>query len=136
MWQVEKLARPRRKRSWLVAAALIPTIVFGLSACGTHAPAQPQVITDKGTPYGDLLVPKLTASVKDCKGNTADVPGDKVKAPGSHEISGQSDAWAVLVMPEDYPGLELGKGCKTWTVTTHAEWDKGKWDQAGAVEMD
>ena len=65
MWQVEKLARPRRKRSWLVAAALIPTIVFGLSACGTHAPAQPQVITDKGTPYGDLLVPKLTASVKD-----------------------------------------------------------------------
>jgi hypothetical protein len=78
----------------------------------------------------------LTASVKDCKGNTADVPGDKVKAPGSHAVSGQSDAWAVIVMPEDYPGLELGKSCKTWTVTTHAEWDKGKWDQAGAVELD
>jgi lipoprotein-anchoring transpeptidase ErfK/SrfK len=40
--------------------------VLGLSACGgNHAPSQPQVITDKGTPYGDLLVPKLTASVKD-----------------------------------------------------------------------
>ena len=27
--------------------------------------AAPQVITDKGTPFGDLLVPKLTASVTD-----------------------------------------------------------------------
>jgi lipoprotein-anchoring transpeptidase ErfK/SrfK len=52
-------------RNWLVAAALIPAIVLGLSACGRQAPPQPQVITDKGTPYGDLLVPKLTASVKD-----------------------------------------------------------------------
>lgn len=28
-------------------------------------PAQPEVITDKGTPFGDLLVPKLTSSVED-----------------------------------------------------------------------
>ena len=35
-------------------------------ACsGNPAPPQPQVINDKGTPFGDLLVPKLTASVKD-----------------------------------------------------------------------
>ena len=66
MWQVQKVARPRRMRNWLVAAALIPAVVFGLSACGSnHAPPQPQVITDKGTPFGDLLVPKLTASVTD-----------------------------------------------------------------------
>jgi len=78
----------------------------------------------------------LTASVKDCKGNTADVPADKVKKPGSHSISGQSDAWAVIVLPADYPELELGKGCKTWTVTTHAEWEKGKWDQSGAITLD
>ena len=26
---------------------------------------QPQIIADKGTPFGDLLVPKLTASVTD-----------------------------------------------------------------------
>jgi lipoprotein-anchoring transpeptidase ErfK/SrfK len=66
MWQVQKVARPRQMRNRLVAAALIPAVVLGLSACGgNHAPSQPQVITDKGTPYGDLLVPKLTASVKD-----------------------------------------------------------------------
>ena len=45
---------------------LVPAVVLGLSACGSNpAPPQPQVITDKGTPFGDLLVPKLTASVKD-----------------------------------------------------------------------
>ena len=66
MWQVQKVARPRQMRNRLVAAALIPAVVLGLSACGgNHAPSQPQVITDKGTPYGDLLVPRLTASVKD-----------------------------------------------------------------------
>jgi lipoprotein-anchoring transpeptidase ErfK/SrfK len=66
MWQVEKAARPRRLNTWLVAAALVPAMVLGLDACGSKpAPQQPQVITDKGTPYGDLLVPKLTASVKD-----------------------------------------------------------------------
>ena len=73
MWQVKKVARPRRmsqppagrNRAWLLAA-LIPAIVLGLGACSSKpAPPQPQVITDKGTPYGDLLVPKLTASVKD-----------------------------------------------------------------------
>jgi lipoprotein-anchoring transpeptidase ErfK/SrfK len=67
MWQVKQVARPRRTRAWLVAAALIPAIVLGLSACSSKpAPPQPpQVITEKGTPFGDLLVPKLTASVKD-----------------------------------------------------------------------
>jgi lipoprotein-anchoring transpeptidase ErfK/SrfK len=66
MWQVEKAARPRRTRAWLAAAVLIPAIVVGLSACNSNpAPTQPQVISDKGTPYGDLLVPKLAASVKD-----------------------------------------------------------------------
>jgi lipoprotein-anchoring transpeptidase ErfK/SrfK len=65
MWQVRRVARPRM-RAWLMAAALIPAIVLGSSGCGTQtAPPPPQVISDKGTPYGDLLVPKLTASVKD-----------------------------------------------------------------------
>jgi lipoprotein-anchoring transpeptidase ErfK/SrfK len=66
MWQVQGVARPRQRRAWLVAAALVPAIVLGLSACSsTSAPPAPQVITDKGTPFGDLLVPKLNASVTD-----------------------------------------------------------------------
>ncbi|GAT07151.1 ErfK/YbiS/YcfS/YnhG family protein [Mycolicibacterium novocastrense] len=49
-----------------MTAALIPVLALGLSACGGNsAPPQPQVISDKGTPFGDLLVPKLTASVTD-----------------------------------------------------------------------
>src|SRR6202040_533570 len=49
---------------------------LGLSACNSApAPPRPKVITDKGTPYGDLLVPKLTASVKDgAVGVTVDSP--------------------------------------------------------------
>src|SRR6476660_5838744 len=76
MWQFQGVARPRwmtpaarlwrRNRAWLLAVALVPAIAFSLSACnGNPVPPQPQVITDKGTPFGDLLVPKLTASVKD-----------------------------------------------------------------------
>jgi lipoprotein-anchoring transpeptidase ErfK/SrfK len=66
MWQVQSVARPRRSRAWLVAIALVPAVVLGLSACSSKsAPPPPQVITDKGTPFGDLLVPKLTSSVTD-----------------------------------------------------------------------
>ena len=77
MWQVNDMARPRRLRACLMAIALVPALVFGLSACSGQnlAPPQPQVIDDKGTPFGDLLVPKLTASVKDgAVGVTVDQP--------------------------------------------------------------
>jgi lipoprotein-anchoring transpeptidase ErfK/SrfK len=65
MWQVNDMARPRRFRTCLMAFALVSALVLGLSACGNSAPTQPEVINDKGTPFGDLLVPKLIASVKD-----------------------------------------------------------------------
>ena len=43
-----------------------PPSCSGCRACSSNsAPPPPQVITDKGTPFGDLLVPKLAASVKD-----------------------------------------------------------------------
>lgn len=75
MWRVRSVARPRR-RAWWVTAALIPVVALGLSACGGNsAPQQPQVIDDKGTPFGDLLVPKLTASVTDgAVGVSVDTP--------------------------------------------------------------
>src|SRR5690242_12295833 len=67
MGQVKRVARARRVRVWLITAAVIPGMVLGLAACSSKpaSPQPPQVITDKGTPYGDLLVPKLAASVKD-----------------------------------------------------------------------
>jgi lipoprotein-anchoring transpeptidase ErfK/SrfK len=51
-----------------VAAALMTVVgvVLGVNACSS-APAEsaPHAITDKGTPYGDLLVPTLKTSVTD-----------------------------------------------------------------------
>jgi lipoprotein-anchoring transpeptidase ErfK/SrfK len=51
----------------VAALLLVPAVALGLSACSgsTAAPPQPQTITDKGTPFRDLLVPELTASVTD-----------------------------------------------------------------------
>jgi hypothetical protein len=72
----------------------------------------------------------FTADVSGC-GKTADVPTEKIKAPGAHGVPGQGDAHAVVIDPNDYP--DLG-GCKKWTVTTHASWPKGKWDQKGGIE--
>ncbi|EUA33094.1 putative lipoprotein [Mycobacterium xenopi 4042] len=55
----------RLRRSWLVAV-VIPAVVMGLGACGGNSGSAPaKVIFDKGTPFSDLLVPKLTASVTD-----------------------------------------------------------------------
>ena len=57
-------APPRaRLRSWLALLLLIPALVLGLSGCGQDS--GPKVLADKGTPYGDLLVPNLTANVSD-----------------------------------------------------------------------
>jgi hypothetical protein len=70
------LTRSRRFRFWLSAFALTSAAVFGISAC-TRTPAPPpvQVITDKGDPFGNLLVPKLQASVSDgAVGIAADKP--------------------------------------------------------------
>jgi lipoprotein-anchoring transpeptidase ErfK/SrfK len=66
MWQVRSVTRPRRKYSWPLAFALVPAVVLGLSACASNTPPPPpDAILDKGTPFGDLLIPKLQASVTD-----------------------------------------------------------------------
>jgi lipoprotein-anchoring transpeptidase ErfK/SrfK len=66
MRQVRAVTGPRKNRVWWLAIALIPVLALGLSGCGGDtAPEQPQVISEKGTPFGDLLMPKLTASVTD-----------------------------------------------------------------------
>ncbi len=51
----------RRGRSWL-AAAIASVAVLGVGCGGGHTAAPARVIFDKGTPFADLLVPKLTAS--------------------------------------------------------------------------
>jgi lipoprotein-anchoring transpeptidase ErfK/SrfK len=76
MSQVSSVTRPRGHRSWLAVLLLIPAVILGAAACGGNsAPPPIQRIADKGTPFGDLLVPKLTASVTDgAVGVTVDQP--------------------------------------------------------------
>jgi lipoprotein-anchoring transpeptidase ErfK/SrfK len=57
----------RRYSLWLTAFAAFSATALALSACSgnTAPPPPPQVITDKADPYGDMLMPKLQASVTD-----------------------------------------------------------------------
>ncbi|MEN4474550.1 Ig-like domain-containing protein [Mycolicibacterium cosmeticum] len=65
-----------KRRGGALAAVLVVAAAVVLAACSTNQPAPaPQTITDKGTPFGDLLVPKLNASVTDgAVGVTVDAP--------------------------------------------------------------
>src|ERR1700759_4925527 len=59
------MMRQRLGRRWL-AALMVPLAVFGAGACGSDGGSpQPKAIMDKATPFGDLLVPKISASVTD-----------------------------------------------------------------------
>jgi lipoprotein-anchoring transpeptidase ErfK/SrfK len=50
----------------LLAVLMVPLAVFGAASCsGTGSAPAPKAIMDKATPFGDLLVPKLSASVTD-----------------------------------------------------------------------
>lgn len=52
-----------RRRTRLAVLLVVP--MLGVSACGSQGPPTPAVLADKGTPYSDLLVPELTATVRD-----------------------------------------------------------------------
>ena len=121
MWQVKQVARPRHTRAWLVAVALIPAIVLGLGACSSKpAQPQPQGITDKGTPYGDLLVPKLAASVKD------GAVGVSVESPVT--VSAEDGVLGAVTMVNDDEGTlvagQLSPDGLTWSTTEPLGYNK------------
>ncbi len=51
-----------RPRSWLALLLMVPALLVGISGCG-QGDSGPEALAAKGTPYSDLLVPSLTASV-------------------------------------------------------------------------
>jgi lipoprotein-anchoring transpeptidase ErfK/SrfK len=59
------LMAPLRRRRLLLAVAIISVAVFSVACSGSHTAASPKQIVDKGTPFADLLVPKLASSVTD-----------------------------------------------------------------------
>jgi lipoprotein-anchoring transpeptidase ErfK/SrfK len=64
MWQDSTTARPAL-RAWLLAVLVIPLLLLASACSEPPTPPANTVIADKGTPFNDLLVPKLMASVKD-----------------------------------------------------------------------
>lgn len=120
MWQVRSVTRPRRRRAWLTAIALVPVVALGLSACSSNsAPPQPQVIADKGTPYGDLLIPKLVSSVKD------GAVGVSVDAPVT--VSAESGVLGSVTMVNENGRVVDGKLSPdglTWSTTEPLGYNK------------
>jgi hypothetical protein len=72
---------------------------------------------------------RLEASVKDCKGKSAQVDASRIKRPGEHGIKDSTARQSFIVLLErDAPaGLTLKKkgDCAIWTVTATAHWDDG-----------
>ena len=89
MTQVGSTVGGRGYRSRLAALLMVPAAVLALSACGGGAQAaSAKIITDKGTPFGDLLVPKLTATVTDKAVGVA-VVRNRVKRRLRHLVAGE-----------------------------------------------
>ena len=58
-----------------------------------------------------------------CGGGSAEVPAERIKAPGEHKIAGQKDSYVILVRAKDYDFIG---DCKQVRVKTHATWEAGK----------
>src|SRR3569833_965385 len=113
MLQVRTVARQRRMRAWQTVS-LLPLLVLWLGACSSPAALpKPQVIDDKGTPFGDLLVPKLTSSVKDgAVGVTVDQPVT---------VAAEDGVLGAVTMVNDNDGVtvagQLSPDGRTWHTT-------------------
>lgn len=70
----------------------------------------------------------LTATVRDCKGNSKEVPSGDIEAAGGHSV-GDDDAresWIVWIDPAALDGLEQSKGsCAVWKIEATAVWSDG-----------
>lgn len=70
----------------------------------------------------------LTATARDCKGNSAAIPTADIVAPGKHGVRDQDarESWIVWIDPAKLGGLQQGKGgCAVWKVEATATWSDG-----------
>lgn len=79
----------------------------------------------------------MTATVRDCKGKSKDIPKDKVQPPGRHKIGAEADSWVIWLDQPLLAELEVGSGeCSVLVVTTHSTWDDGStYDARGGVDV-
>ena len=66
MWQVQAVARPRRIRALIMALALVPALIFALSACGGNSVGRLPIVSysRRSRPYWQLRVISLTVVTK------------------------------------------------------------------------
>lgn len=111
-------ARRSRFGSLLAALLLVTAAMMGLSACGQQD-AGPKVLAGKGTPYGDLLVPKLTATVTD---GAVGIPVDQPIT-----VTAQGGVLGQVSMIDDegeaVPG-ELSPDGLSWSATEPLNYNK------------
>ncbi|CNX32515.1 L,D-transpeptidase [Mycobacterium tuberculosis] len=106
--------RTRVRRAWLTAL-MMTAVMIGAVACGSgRGPAPIKVIADKGTPFADLLVPKLTASVTDgAVGVTVDAPvsvTDAVSLGTSRSANGVPLSAMTLIGAPTAPSVTAADG--------------------------
>ena len=107
-----------RFRSWLLALLVIPALLLGLTGCG-RGDAGPKVLAGKGTPYSDLLVPKLSASVQD---GAVGVPVDQ---PITVTVQGGILGTVAMVDDEgDEVSGTVGTDGLTWSTTDPLGYNK------------
>jgi len=88
--------------------------------------------------YPGTPVSGMTATVRDCKGKSKEIPSDKVQPPGRHRISAEPDSWVIWLDQRLVADLEVGGGdCGVLTVKTHSTWEDGSsYDAEGAVRIE
>jgi lipoprotein-anchoring transpeptidase ErfK/SrfK len=120
MRQVQTVTRPHRKVLRWASVAMVPAVMFGLTACGSDESQDlPQVITDKGTPFGDLLVPRVNASVTD------GAVGVKVESPVT--VSAENGVLGAISMTnEDGTSIagKLSPDGLTWSTTDPLDYNE------------
>lgn len=107
-----------RSRAWLIALFLIPALLLGVSGC-SQRDGSPKVLAEKGTPFSDLLVPKLTASVQN------EAVGVPVDQPVTVSVSG-GVLGAVSMVDEEGDAVagELTSDGLTWKTTDPLKYNK------------
>lgn len=107
-----------RSRAWLIALLMIPALVLGISGC-SQRDSGPKVLAEKGTPFSDLLVPKLTASVQN---EAVGVPVDQPVT-----ISVQGGVLSAVSMVDDEGEKvsgEMAPDGLTWQTTDRLNYNK------------
>jgi lipoprotein-anchoring transpeptidase ErfK/SrfK len=108
-----------RVRSGLAVVALLSSVLVGVSGCSGQRSAATEVLAAKGTPYSDLLVPKVTATVLD------GAVGVAVEEPVT--LTAQGGVLGSVSMVDDAGDEVAGEVSPdgvTWTTTERLDYNK------------